>query len=214
MRGTGEAGPARATLSSPPRPDLSAWEARPLSRSYNAPFSRSDRRSRRSRSLLFFRVRGWGAAPESGIWAEAGRNPPRTKKGVGVSFGGGSPLSPPARRVPRYPHEFLTTEAAPDKRPVKPNQADTPSGPELLSGRRLNKTPRPVPVGSAPGPAGTHGPEAVLSQARAQETVGRDATEPRPPASTHFGDVWVLHKGQDRNIPEMGPSKPAHPWRW
>lgn len=82
MHGTREVGPSPATVSSPPRPDLSAWEARPPARSHNAPFSRSDGRSRRSRSLLFCGVRGWGVAPQSGIWAEAGRNlPPERRRG-------------------------------------------------------------------------------------------------------------------------------------
>lgn len=117
-------GPLTATVSSPPRPDLSAWEARPPARAHNALFSRSDGRSRHSRSLLFCGVRGWRVAPQSGIWAEAGRNLPGTKKGVGVSFGGGSLLSLPARRVTSHPGRercILMMEAAARRRLVEPS---------------------------------------------------------------------------------------------
>ena len=72
-------------------PDLSTGEARAPSWLYNALFSRSDRRSRRSRSLLFWRVRGWREAPERGTWAEAGRDLPPEKKGEGK--GEGTPIS-------------------------------------------------------------------------------------------------------------------------
>lgn len=109
-------------LSPPLRPDLSAWEARPPS-STQWPFSHSDWRSRRSLYLLFWRVKGWGAAPESGIWAEAGRNLPQEKKGVGV--GEGTPVSKQAAGVSaclasdqpcqQNMPQYVMTEAAPNR---------------------------------------------------------------------------------------------------
>lgn len=140
MRGTGEAGPARATLASPPRPDLSAWEARPPSRSYNAPFSRSDWRSRRSCSLLFCGGQGLGRGLREWDSGPGRKKPSPNEEGgwewaQGQQFQRRQPVVPAClsseqsyqQSIPR----FVMMEAAPDKRTVKPNQADAPSG--LLS---------------------------------------------------------------------------------
>ena len=125
-------GPERQARLEPP-------SLRPLAPTYNAPFSRSDWRSRRSCSLLFCGGQGLGRGLREWDSGPGRKKPSPNEEGgwewaQGQQFQRRQPVVPACpsseqsyqQSIPRF-----VMEAAPDKRTVKPNQADAPSG--LLS---------------------------------------------------------------------------------